>query len=254
MKNRILDTGINTPDKNMAIDAELLENLSAEPETILHLYEWSAPSATYGHFVQPFDFLDEANVAKSTLQLARRPTGGGIIFHEFDFAFSVLVPASHPKFSINTLENYALINQMVMQAVIKFMGRADSPMLLPEESMPLDESCKHFCMAKPTKFDVMINGRKVGGGAQRRTKAGILHHGSIALVVPSECYMKSLLKPGTRIYEAMASHSFPLLSGLVSPTQLSEARNALRTSLIDSSKNCSKMLRIELQSIAALAK
>jgi len=36
-------------------------------------------------------------------------------------------------------------------------------------------------MAKPTIYDVMLNGKKIGGSAQRRTKFGLLHQASIHL-------------------------------------------------------------------------
>ena len=32
---------------------------------------------------------------------------------------------------------------------------------------------------KPVRADVMLNGRKIAGAAQRRTRAGLLHQGSI---------------------------------------------------------------------------
>ena len=61
--------------------------------------------------------LDLKALEASGLHLARRPTGGGIIFHLTDFAFSVLIPANHPSFSQNTLENYALVNRPVAFAI-----------------------------------------------------------------------------------------------------------------------------------------
>src|SRR5690242_16384610 len=101
---QILDTGVAPAEKNMAFDAELLENLGGQP--ILHFYEWERPSISYGYFIQPSKFLNLNNIKKQGIDLARRPTGGGIVFHLWDMAFSVLVPASSPHFSLNTLENY----------------------------------------------------------------------------------------------------------------------------------------------------
>src|SRR5262249_34411803 len=127
------------------------------------------------------------------LNLARRPTGGGIIFHHCDLSFSVLIPASHPGFSLNTLDNYAFVNAAVIEAVKKFLGSNSDPKLLKDESTPLDEYTRHFCMANPTKYDVMINGCKVGGGAQRRTKKCLLHQGTIALSIPTDEFLKAVL-------------------------------------------------------------
>jgi lipoate-protein ligase A len=38
---------------------------------------------------------------------------------------------------------------------------------------------RHLCFANPVSADVMIDSRKVAGAAQRRTRAGLLHQGSI---------------------------------------------------------------------------
>ena len=35
------------------------------------------------------------------------------------------------------------------------------------------------CFANPVRADVMMNGRKIAGAAQRRTRSGLLHQGSI---------------------------------------------------------------------------
>jgi lipoate-protein ligase A len=47
--------------------------------------------------------------------------------------------------------------------------------MAPIESPRVSESC----FANPVRADVMVNGRKVAGAAQRRTRAGLLHQGSI---------------------------------------------------------------------------
>ncbi len=38
------------------------------------------------------------------------------------------------------------------------------------------------CFANPVRADVMIDGRKVAGAAQRRTRAGLLQQGSVQYV------------------------------------------------------------------------
>jgi lipoate-protein ligase A len=37
----------------------------------------------------------------------------------------------------------------------------------------------HNCFANPVHADVMLNGRKIAGAAQRRTRRGLLQQGSI---------------------------------------------------------------------------
>ena len=163
------------------------------------------------------------------LHLAKRPTGGGIVFHNCDLAFSVLVPASHPSFSQSPLNNYTFVNQRVLWAVEQFID--EPPELLQEEIAPPDERCANFCMAKPTKYDVMLQGRKVGGAAQRKTRHGYLHQGSISLGMLPESYLEALLGSNSIILSEMKKHSFPLLGESWTKKALSEARLTFRSLL-----------------------
>lgn len=189
-----------SPEWNMKADEEALRF----PIPALRFYEWSGPSATYGYFLKPEDYFDLKGVEKHSLTLARRPTGGGIIFHTCDLAFSLIVPASHPFYTLDPLQSYHEINSRVLKAI----GDAAS---LSEAHSP---SRGGFCMAKPTKYDLMLNGKKVGGAAQRKTKNGLLHQGSLYLAHPDFDMLQDVLKNGRQIAEEMQKTSFPLGIGL----------------------------------------
>jgi lipoate-protein ligase A len=45
---------------------------------------------------------------------------------------------------------------------------------------------QYECFQRPVHGDVVIDGRKLAGGAQRRAKSGMLHQGSIAAKLPAE--------------------------------------------------------------------
>ncbi len=224
----MIDTGAQNAEENMRFDSELLERANAYSRPVLHLYEWEGDSATYGYFTDPAELLNMDSVQKRSLNLARRPTGGGIVFHIWDLAFSVLVPSHCPEFSINTLENYAFVNHAVLSAVKEFLNNQPPLTLIPEDFSGLDPSCSRFCMAKPTKYDVMWEGRKIAGAAQRKTRQGFLHQGTIALVMPPEDYLEQILLPGTRVKEAMQAHTCPLLGRTASEEQMQAAKLKLR--------------------------
>lgn len=228
MSWELLDTGCANAKENMEIDRDLLTKVADLPNGLLHLYDWEGESLTYGHFLKPEEYLNLEAMEKRGVRHARRPTGGGIIFHIWDLAFSALLPAHHPEFSLNTLENYATINRRVIEAV----GSAFGAILLPYEPEALDQASSHFCMAKPTKYDVVTaDGRKIGGAAQRRTRAGLLHQGTISLVTPPQEDLEELLLPGTRVIEAMRANSFTLLPGKWTANELAKARSELKATL-----------------------
>jgi lipoate---protein ligase len=228
----IFDSGSKSAHENMHLDQELLTQLDPEDRPILHLYDWENDSATFGYFLNPYEFLNEAAVKKKGLQLAKRPTGGGIIFHLCDLAFSALVPACHPGYSISTLENYAFINRIVINALKLFCKSSPNKLeLLHRDATPLDHSSKQFCMAKPTKYDVIMDGKKIGGAAQRRTRLGFLHQGTICIALLPEHYLNELLLPNTRVIEAMQANSASLLGTSWSPQQLQNAKLELKEAL-----------------------
>jgi lipoate-protein ligase A len=224
---KILDTGKQSAEENMRLDVELLEKADLFPRPILHLYEWSGDCATHGHFTDPYQFLNGENAKRLELNLAKRPTGGGIVFHIWDMAFSVLVPSHCPEFSTHTLQNYAFINNAVLSAIKEFLGPSLSLSLTSDDFFPLDSDCLHFCMAKPTLYDLMWEGKKVAGAAQRKTKKGFLHQGTIALVMPPRKYLEQVLLAGTRVKEAMLAHTCPLLGKSASQSQMSAAKQRL---------------------------
>jgi lipoate-protein ligase A len=227
MEWKVLDTGCASAEMNMHFDASLLESDGAQP--ILHLYEWDAASATYGYFHRPEAYLNIGAAERKGLQLARRPTGGGIIFHLWDMAFSVFIPAHRPEFSPNPLENYAFVNRAVLTAVQAFLGKELPLSLIAEDAPALQPTCSHFCMARPTKYDVLLEGKKIAGAAQRKTKKGFLHQGSIALTLPPSGYLDELLSP--EVQHAMFLYTYPLLGVSASPSAIDAAKHALKTLL-----------------------
>jgi len=223
----IEESGPRSPSWNMHADSVRLDALEPTSKPFLRFYEWDAPSATYGYFVDPWDFFDQKGTAASGLVLAKRPTGGGIIFHLHDLAFSIIVPSSHSFYSLNSLYSYEEINRRILQAV--------SCVKLPSViALNAQEECSNscrggFCMAKPTKYDLLIDGRKCGGAAQRKTKNGLLHQGSLCLLLPKREWMEQVLKQGSSISEAIEKTSYPLGEG---GSNLTELRSDLKWEII----------------------
>lgn len=224
MRWDMIDTGIGSAQENMDFDARLLSELTPQSSAILHFYGWKKESITHGIFVDPSEFLNLEGAQNLGFEIAKRPTGGGIVFHSWDFAFSVLVPSSSPFYSQKTLENYEWVNRRVLEAIKEFVGSEPSFDLIPKDGNLLDAASERFCMARPTKYDVVWNGRKVAGAAQRKTREGFLHQGTIALSLPNQEALQNILKDGTRVKEAMLAHTYPLASQI----DLNEARLKLK--------------------------
>jgi len=195
---------------NMAIDEALLE-LAKIPS--IRFYRWKSPALSFGYFGR---FADVADYAAKR-DLVRRWTGGGIVFHGDDLTYSIIIPAQDAMFAESSAFIYAAIHSALCNALNSDCQRAE---LAPaaevavtdfENSSRADRgynlsSCshapvarptvqwlachdgpqgrgysRHLCFANPVQADVMIDSRKIAGAAQRRTRAGLLHQGSIQL-------------------------------------------------------------------------
>ncbi|WP_194844068.1 lipoate--protein ligase family protein [Candidatus Clavichlamydia salmonicola] len=197
MKWHVIDGPKMMAQENMDKDFLLLKNLKAFGPSLIHFYDWSTNAVTYGYFINPKKVFSEN--AALLFDLAKRPTGGGVVFHQYDFAFSVLVPSGSTSFSENILDNYAFVNQAVIKA-LEGLGIVGD--LMPEENNG-KEITASFCMATPTKYDVMSEGKKIGGAAQRKTKQGFLHQGVIFLRTPTREYLQALLKDALLVEKAI---------------------------------------------------
>lgn len=227
----ILDSGQESAERNMEIDQQLLQALDQHTQPILRFYDWAGPSATFGYFSSPELLLNMEAVTDYGLQLAKRPTGGGLLFHEFDFTFSFLLPATHPHFSLSTLDNYRLVNRIVANAIQQFL-QMEKPLELfcCQSTPPKSQSMqlRNFCMAAPTVYDVVSSSRKLAGAAQRRTKLGFLHQGSISMKLPPDDFLRKILLEDSSVAEAMRTCSYPLLESFCSLEEQAAAKDILK--------------------------
>lgn len=165
---------------NMAIDEALLG--SADVPTI-RFYQWDHPALSFGYFGRFQDVADENR------EIVRRWTGGGIVSHGEDLTYSIVIPATDPAFGESSISVYEKVHAAVRDAL---MANGEQAELAPgaevcdrrneTESALIERRYRNRCFANPVRADVLINGRKIAGAAQRRTRRGLLQQGSIQSV------------------------------------------------------------------------
>ena len=115
--------------------------------------------------------------------MVRRWTGGGIVSHGDDLTYSIVIPANDAAFSESTMSIYEKVHRALRDAL-----GSNSPELATVAAVcdcriqinsAVADRRYNDCFANPVRADVMVNGRKVAGAAQRCTRAGLLHQGSI---------------------------------------------------------------------------
>jgi lipoate-protein ligase A len=152
---------------NMAIDEALLANSTA---AVLRFYRWGRPSISFGYFGR---FADAAEQLGGR-EIVRRWTGGGIVPHGRDLTYSIIIPSLDPLFARSSPEIYRMVHEAIRIA-LEANGLAAE--LATEPAPKISDAC----FANAVRADVMTAGRKIAGAAHRRTRAGLLHQGSIQL-------------------------------------------------------------------------
>ena len=160
------------PFLNMAIDELLLEHMESIGKVVLRFYEWNIPSASFGYSQKP------RAVTRTGLTLVRRPTGGGVVYHDVDLTYTMVIPAGHPISELNRMESYKVIHEPIMKAILD-LGKGAH--LAPDLGIKHDRATLQ-CFVSPSPNDVLAaDDTKLAGAAQRRTRKGILHQGSVSL-------------------------------------------------------------------------
>ena len=161
---------------NMALDEVLLAGL--EGTAVLRCYRWSRPAVSFGCFGRVAAIRADYPDAEPV----RRWTGGGTVEHGRDFTYTLLVPRALPLATLPASEGYRLIHDAVASALaaagwigVEAAGATDVPPSHAAEAPPFLKPC----FAHPVPHDLLAAGRKIAGGAQRRTRRGLLHQGSI---------------------------------------------------------------------------
>ena len=160
---------------NMAFDTLLFDAASEKETAALRFYDWKEQIHTCGRFQKAEDF--HAILSAKTPVVAR-PTGGGLVFHEFsDITYALIVPSKHNFFAIRPRDSYTAIHSEIAK-VMKAFGF--SPTLF--ESTPPQSSNPAQCFTSPSYGDIVsADFGKFAGAAQKRTKKGFLLQGSIKI-------------------------------------------------------------------------
>jgi lipoyl(octanoyl) transferase len=162
---------------NMSIDEVLLE--TAVVPTV-RFYRWRSPALSFGYFGK----FSHVAIYASERDLVRRWTGGGIVLHGNDLTYSIVIPASDRVFHESSIAIYEKIHRALAGALngvgehAVVAGDVDVFGLCAGTRAAASAS-GYNCFANPVPADVMMDGRKIAGAAQRRTRRGLLQQGSI---------------------------------------------------------------------------
>jgi lipoate-protein ligase A len=203
--------------ENMRIDQELLDDQrrpGALP--VLRFFRWKKPTLSYGRLQEPRWVSavvrsnpgpvrvlaaagrapDPGNVphvlemGNDRLDVVRRPTGGGIVYHRKDLSLSLAWRRDHPAFPKCLKDIYRAVHKTVQTALKQ--RNIDAVLHQPTAGAKGEAG---FCFTEPAEDDLIWDGRKVLGGALRVTHWGRLYQGHLLtqpLGLDSETFIANL--------------------------------------------------------------
>ncbi|MGC8962033.1 MAG: lipoate--protein ligase family protein, partial [Candidatus Bathyarchaeia archaeon] len=170
---------------NMAVDEALLGSVSrGESPNVLRFYRWRPSAVSIGYFQSLRDEVDLEMCRRLGVDVVRRITGGGAVYHDFDgeVTYSVIaredsgIPRDIP-------ESYRVICNGIVEGLRRLGLKAEF---------------------KPVN-DVVLNGRKVSGNAQTRRMGCILQHGTVLVDLDLKAMFQVLKVGGAKISDKALS-------------------------------------------------
>ncbi len=127
-----------------------------------------------------FYYASEPSVSIGALQRAegegpviRRLTGGGVVRHGRDFLFTLVARKNHDESFHSVRISYCKIHEAVKRA-LELLGTPPR-FYRCDENLPSGPDCFKY----PIASDLALAGKKIAGGAQKRSAGTLLHEESI---------------------------------------------------------------------------
>jgi len=156
----------------MAADESLLRSALDRGVASLRFYTWTEPTLSLGYFQPHAGRLDDANLWK--VAYVRRHTGGAAILHDREITYALALPAGSPW---HTTESWICRFHHAVTAALNRFGVKSRSVACGEEK----KLGPYLCFLHQTPGDLLVEGHKVVGSAQRRPHGALLQHGSILL-------------------------------------------------------------------------
>jgi lipoate-protein ligase A len=223
---RLLSFATHTGAWNMAADEALL-HAATEGQATLRFYGWSEPTLSLGYFQRASDRLAQPMLRE--LPWLRRPSGGGALVHDRELTYALAIPALAPWTGIvgKPGDWIQFMHGIIAGALRRLQVQTSSPASKQADAAPF------LCFACLTEPDVLLDGKKIVGSAQRRHKGALLQHGGILLAqspftpqLPGIAELSGQLMPSEKLVGAIAEEFAAQTGVALMPGSLSEAEEA----------------------------
>lgn len=176
---------------NMAMDEALLHSVAnGESLPVLRFYRWKPATVTLGYAQSVVADLDLDVCRRAGIDVVRRSTGGRAVLHDNEVTYSVIAPLNTNLFGNSVLDCYRVISEVLKKTLLQLGLPAQ---LVPGKTRGSNQNVtKAVCFSAPSQYELLVDGRKVAGSAQKRHGQAFLQHGSIPIDINLELLGKAL--------------------------------------------------------------
>ena len=166
---------------NMAVDAALLGEVERFPgaRTVVRFYAWRRPTVSLGRNQKVENAVDVDYCRANGIDIVQRPTGGRAVLHDDELTYAVISNDSF-YFGDTIYGNYRRVSEALC---LGYNDLGIAAKLAPDTRKPdvLDNGIDPPCFLSPSRYELMVDGRKIVGSAQRRVRRSFLQHGSMPI-------------------------------------------------------------------------
>lgn len=176
--------------ENMAIDEAILKLRPKLGMDTLRLYMWKPSTVSIGYFQNLNDAVDLECVKKRRFDVVRRMTGGGALLHaeEMELTYSIVVSEGSLSLPKDVASSSMMLAEGLLQGLKLWGVKAEMKGYTASNKAQL-------CYLREGVSDILVNGRKISGSAQKRVGEAILQHGTLLLDLDLEAWLEVVKVP-----------------------------------------------------------
>lgn len=159
-----------SPYENMAIDEAMISWYEKTKIPVFRLYAWNPAGISIGKNQDALSDIDIDKCVRDTVPVVRRLTGGGAIYHHNEVTYSLVCSDKNISAEALTVKgSFEKLNFFIIAMYAKFGLEACYARNAFSDTGKFGTR-DGFCFAGREEYDIVIQGRKIGGNAQFRRK------------------------------------------------------------------------------------
>jgi len=179
---RFIDLGVVTPEYSVSADRFFLRSHSSADDDTLLVYSRDRPCISVGRYQNVNETINIGYAKENGISVVRRVSGGSNIYTDTgQMTYSLIV--SRDRLPDTREGSFTMICDCLVRT-LRILG-------IKGEHKPIN--------------DILVNGKKISGSAQARSRGAVLQHGSIILEVNEDVVSSSLKDLKQRSYNGLTS-------------------------------------------------